>query len=248
MINNKKSKILIGCLALLLVLSVGYAYFSQNITINGTATAKGDFNITAACTTGIDSKIGTASDFGENEQGYKNDSCTVSGNAVSINLELEYPGAERYFTIKMTNSGTIDASLNLNEEITYSGKLCGLIGNTEAEVDEAITNNCFDITNDDMHGPSYNAVKITSLFSEVELWAIEKKDGTFLNFVTENFDESELIECFSDTGALILKPGYTAYFLTEGWFQPKLVEDVAGNYFNLKTNLTTTFNWHQLAN
>ena len=46
---NKKNKILVGCLALLLVLSVGYALFSETIEINGTATAKGDFDITYTC-------------------------------------------------------------------------------------------------------------------------------------------------------------------------------------------------------
>ena len=49
--NEKKSKILIGCLALLLVMAVGYALFSETITINGTATAKGDFDISFTCET-----------------------------------------------------------------------------------------------------------------------------------------------------------------------------------------------------
>mgnify|MGYP003308183578 CR=1 FL=1 len=44
-VMNKKNKILVGCLSLLLVLSVGYALFSETITINGTATAKGNFDI-----------------------------------------------------------------------------------------------------------------------------------------------------------------------------------------------------------
>ena len=48
----KKNKILVGCLALLLVLSVGYALFSETITINGTATAKGNFDMTATCQSG----------------------------------------------------------------------------------------------------------------------------------------------------------------------------------------------------
>ena len=43
--EKNKNKILIGCLALLLVMAVGYALFSETITINGTATAKGDFNM-----------------------------------------------------------------------------------------------------------------------------------------------------------------------------------------------------------
>ena len=47
--DNKKNKLLVGCLALLLALSVGYALFSENITINGTATAKGSFDISSTC-------------------------------------------------------------------------------------------------------------------------------------------------------------------------------------------------------
>ena len=47
---NNRNKILVGCLALLLALSVGYALFSETITINGTATAKGSFDIGFECT------------------------------------------------------------------------------------------------------------------------------------------------------------------------------------------------------
>ena len=38
---NNKNKILVGCLALLLVMTVGYALFSETITINGIVRAKG---------------------------------------------------------------------------------------------------------------------------------------------------------------------------------------------------------------
>ena len=51
--DKRKNKILIGCLALLLVMAVGYALFSENITINGTATAKGDFDMSITCTPDI---------------------------------------------------------------------------------------------------------------------------------------------------------------------------------------------------
>ena len=46
---KSKNNILVGCLALLLVLSVGYALFSETVTINGTATAKGDFSLKVSC-------------------------------------------------------------------------------------------------------------------------------------------------------------------------------------------------------
>ena len=46
---KKKNMIIIGVIALILAVSVGYALFSDTLTINGTATAKGDFNLSYAC-------------------------------------------------------------------------------------------------------------------------------------------------------------------------------------------------------
>ena len=43
--DKTRNKIFVGCLALLLVMVAGYALFSQNLTINGTAKAEGKFNI-----------------------------------------------------------------------------------------------------------------------------------------------------------------------------------------------------------
>ena len=56
---NNKNKILVGCLALLLVLSVGYALFSETITINGTATAKGNFAFEIETMKGINDELKT---------------------------------------------------------------------------------------------------------------------------------------------------------------------------------------------
>ena len=121
---NKKNKILVGCLALLLVLSVGYALFSETITINGTATAKGNFDIVVSCQTGIDSRIGTIESLKwHKEAGYKNDSCSASGNTVSMNAEFLYPGARRYFTIGFTNNGTIDAVFDI-KKTTETEQIC----------------------------------------------------------------------------------------------------------------------------
>ena len=99
---SKNNKILIGCLALLLVMSVGYALFSDTITINGTATAKGEFDITAACQTGIPSEFApfvAAVDYIKEDGGYQNDTCSVVDNTVSLSTEFLYPGARRNFII-----------------------------------------------------------------------------------------------------------------------------------------------------
>ena len=42
--DKTRNKIFVGCLALLLVMVAGYALFSQNLNITGTAKAEGDFD------------------------------------------------------------------------------------------------------------------------------------------------------------------------------------------------------------
>ena len=118
---NKKNKILVGCLALLLALSVGYALFSETITINGTATAKGSFDLTTTCQPGFSQDVldalaisygaaaGTITDPNAMQQGYEDGECKVNGNSVSISTTLKYPSAERYYTVTIKNTGTIDA-------------------------------------------------------------------------------------------------------------------------------------------
>ena len=108
----KKNKILIGCLALLLALSVGYALFSETITINGTATAKGDFGVTTTCVPGISNELvqlGFAKTPDDLQGGFENDICEVGGDTITANSDLLYPGARRFFTIKMTNNNSIPA-------------------------------------------------------------------------------------------------------------------------------------------
>ena len=42
---NKQNKIIVGVITLILALTIGYAVFTQNLNINGTATAKGEFGL-----------------------------------------------------------------------------------------------------------------------------------------------------------------------------------------------------------
>ena len=94
---NNKNKILVGCLALLLVLSVGYALFSETITINGTATAKGSFDISAECGEVI-SQGGTGT-------------CTIEDGIIKTSSTLSKPNDSVVFQVAITNNGTIGAKL-----------------------------------------------------------------------------------------------------------------------------------------
>lgn len=108
--DKTRDKIFVGCLALLLVMVVGYALFSQNLTISGTAKAEGNFSLTMTCTTGILDEIKDYdADYGS-ESGYSNDSCTVNEDTATFYTDLAYPTARRYFTVKVVNTGTITAT------------------------------------------------------------------------------------------------------------------------------------------
>lgn len=108
---NKTTVIIV--LALFLTLSVGYALFSDTITIEGTATAQGNFDITTTCSAGYSDDIieisGGELSRDMDQIGFANSICNVNDDMVTMTTDLLYPGANRIFTIKMTNTGSIPA-------------------------------------------------------------------------------------------------------------------------------------------
>ncbi len=117
---NKGNKILLAILAFVLVCVIGYALFSDTITVTGSATAQGGFSISTTCVKGFSPTI---SSFAEGTSGslgdVKNSSCTVSGNSVTFNAEFGYPGSYQYYTLQFKNTGTIDA-LFANDSHLYN--------------------------------------------------------------------------------------------------------------------------------
>ena len=132
--DKRKNKILIGCLALLLVMTVGYALFSETITINGTAKAEGKFNIEFTQAT-----ISA-------EKGSTGATATISDNGKILTItapKLEYPGAYVDVSYTVKNTGTIDAIFNTHKITGTTNKIKAeyydvsdmlyLASNTEAE-------------------------------------------------------------------------------------------------------------------
>ena len=101
-----RNKIFVGCLALLLVMVAGYALFSQNLTINGTAKAQGDFDIEI-----VRAEI-------TSEKGSAGATATISDNGKILTItvpKLEYPGAYVDVSYTVKNTGTIDAIFNTHK-------------------------------------------------------------------------------------------------------------------------------------
>ncbi len=97
---NKKKKVIIGVVVFILAVAVGYALFSDTLTINGTATAKGEFELTYLCE--ID-ESGVAS-IGQGD-------CIVSGNTITTTSTLSKPNESVIYRVTVTNTGTIPAVL-----------------------------------------------------------------------------------------------------------------------------------------
>lgn len=116
--KNKKIIVVIAAISILFI-SVGYALFSSNLNVSGTASASGEFDYSMTCVPGL---LNNTPDFFNSinfkEHGYLKDSCSVNKNEVTMEAELEYPGAARAFTTKIVNTGTIPMKLDMDGFVT----------------------------------------------------------------------------------------------------------------------------------
>ncbi len=101
---NKKRGIIIGIFALVVTMIIGYAYFSKDIEIKGTATASGNFDLSYECAVTDDS--GNPTDLG---------TCTIKGNVITTASTLTKPTDVTTYTVTITNAGTIPATLTTIE-------------------------------------------------------------------------------------------------------------------------------------
>lgn len=107
--RTKKNNTIIVLIVLLLALSIGYAAFSSTLTINGTATGTGSWDVkftqatllAADGTSSADSKYGSASIV----------TTTNEADTVDVAVNLAYPGDGVLLGVAVTNSGKTAAKL-----------------------------------------------------------------------------------------------------------------------------------------
>lgn len=161
--NTKKSNkrnIIFILIALILVLGVAYAAFSDTLTISGTANAKGSFNVEFTSvsldktnSTGIDKDLSTAVISGDNK--------TVTLTA----KDFEDENSSAVFNITVHNDSTTTAKLN-GITVTYNG--------TDTQDD------IFEVTNNLVTGSTI-AVDGTESFTVT----VKFKDGVTASNITE---------------------------------------------------------------
>ena len=212
--NKNTIYIMIG-IAFIIVLSVGYALFSETISIQGTARAEGNFNITYSCASGLDyfnTKKPTIAALDDNDRGYTSDICTPDNakDEVALSVALNYPGATRWFRITAENTGDIDALIGEKMSTITEHTLC-LDGNG-GDRDGVINQNteCHDARSSQA-GDWLEFVEALQLFKENSInFAFEDASGTVYTmqdlmnmtesdpFIVEHADET--------TGNIAFKP------------------------------------------
>ena len=213
---NRNNKILVGVLALIVAMTIGYALFSDNITITGTAKAKGDFSVIATCTPGIQKDfpmkgynyVFSGSTVIEQDNHYKGDSCSVNGDKITFNAELTQPLAARNFTVKFTNNGTIPASFNLIPEEGFNVTIERCEGNFEDDT----FSNCAALTD-------YSSIM------DFEILGFEDASGNILvNLKTlSQEDLSKYIDF--ENGSIILQSGESMYMRFSASWREKTDSD-----------------------
>lgn len=105
--NKKRNYVVIALIVLLLALAIGYAAFSDTLTISGSANANGKFDmIFESATIDEDTAIGIDVEGSETAL-YSN------GNELYVKVkDLAYPGAGTNITAVVKNEGTAPAILN----------------------------------------------------------------------------------------------------------------------------------------
>lgn len=97
-----RNKLIIAAVVLVGLASVAYAAFAQLLTINGTGTASGNWDIeitsiTAKDQTGVTDQASTPS---------------FTGTTATFNVDLHYPGATSTYDVVIENKGSIPAKLS----------------------------------------------------------------------------------------------------------------------------------------
>lgn len=106
---SKQNKIVVGVIAFILALTVGYALFNETLSIKGTAKTKGDFDIVFKSIS-VTSEVGSSNATADIVNG---------GKKLQVNVpSLEYPGAYVEFSVIILNAGNIDGKVT---GITPSG-------------------------------------------------------------------------------------------------------------------------------
>lgn len=105
--GSMRSRLLIVVVAVVGLASIAYAAYSTNLTVNGTGTATGGWDVAITNITLAGSDGAT-----------QNSTPTYTGTSANFDVDLAYPGAYADYTVTVTNNGNIPAILSSMTDLT----------------------------------------------------------------------------------------------------------------------------------
>ena len=125
--HKEKNLLILGLLAIVVIMGVGYAAFSTQLNINGTASIDSRWDVHIKSIT-AGSPVGSAKDTGAS---------VAEGNlTATFGTELTAPGDSVTYTVVVENTGTLDAKLSA---LTFNQTNNGT--GTTAETGDAVEDN-----------------------------------------------------------------------------------------------------------
>lgn len=102
--KSKKQYVVVALIVVLLTIAAVYAALSETLTITGTASASGEFDVYFSSATIVDSGKASAT----------NGAANITGDKLAVtitNVELSHPGDSRTVTAVVTNDSTVPVKL-----------------------------------------------------------------------------------------------------------------------------------------
>ncbi len=222
---NKNNKLLIGMLAFVVACVVGYALFSENITVTGSATASGDWGITASCSDTIPAAVVDDYETTDVQGGFEKDSCEASANTIIANTTLLYPSAMKLYHGEYKNTGSINAVFKIGTDLT------NVLGGAASE-DGALSAE-LKLYNKETNAlyktyTGYEALNATDNygFAYIDKVYIKSITGEYLNTKTEILGNNSLYKDSNGNYYLQIKPGESIVFiLSANWYRDAIQTD-----------------------
>ena len=201
--NKRKNIIFVICLSILVSLSIGYSIFSENISIGATSTSQGTFDIVPTCTQGT--SIFSSLGYNYTEVGNTSTTCTASASGITFSTTLQYPTAIKYFTVKLTNNGTIPAVIS-NSNVTT--KTAGTITSKTISGNTQNFSYSMGTTNYNTYSNAYGVIGPVSGVPYV----VQNTSSSYIKSTDSNFS-SYLVTNSSNAKYIKLNKGESLYIL-----------------------------------
>lgn len=232
---NKSNKVLLGLLAFVVVCVVGYALFSEDISVTGSATASGDWSITASCSDTIPDEVMEDYGTGDIPGGYSETNCSASGNTITSSTTLLYPSAMKLYNAQYKNNGSVNAVFKMGDDATtvlqdaasQEGALTGKMDLYDKKTNQLFKSySLYEALEMDNYGMAF-----------IDKVYIKSTSGVYLNTKEEILGNGSLYKDAEGNYYLQIKPGESLVFILGAHWYDRAVQTDYYSIFEMSLDM-----------